>query len=123
MPRHLCISLIQKLFRIYFFSRFQKSSYSYPTRFSELRYVQPTQKIKTSKYSISITKPYIWNSFLSSEEKQITTIHKFKTIAKSRLLFLENDLAFLERELFLSIRLYDNLIRLQFKCNRYIVGI
>ena len=77
-----------------FLSRFQKPSHSYPTRFSELNYVQPTSKIKTSKYSISIRGPYIWNSFLSSEEKQITTMHKFKTITKSRLLFLENELAF-----------------------------
>ena len=75
-------------------SRFQKPSHSYSTRFSELNYAQPTHNIKTSKYSISIRGPYIWNSFLSSEEKQITATHKFKTITKSRLLFLENELAF-----------------------------
>ena len=75
-----------------FLSRFQKPSHSYPTRFSV--YVQPTHNIKTSKYSISIRGPYIWNSFLSSEEKQITTMHKFKTLTKSRLLFLENELVF-----------------------------
>ena len=61
-----------------------------------------------SKYSISIRGPCIWNSFLSSEEKQIITIHKFKAITKSKLVFLENKLAF-----FLSIKLYDNLIHLQ----------
>ena len=77
-----------------FLSRFQKPSHSYPTRFSELNYVQPTCKIKTSKYSILIIGPYIWNSFLSFEEKQITTMHKFKTITKSRLFSLENDLVF-----------------------------
>ena len=77
-----------------FLSRFQKPSHSYPTRFSELNYVQPTRKIKTSKCSILIRGPYIWNSFLSPEGKQITTMHKFKTITKSRLLFLENELAF-----------------------------
>ena len=90
-----------------FLSRFQKPSHSYPTRFLELNYVQPTRKIKTSKYSISIRGPYIWNSFLSSKEKKITTMHKFN-LTKLRLLFLENDLVFFERELFLSIRLYDN---------------
>ena len=77
-----------------FLSRFQKPSHSYPTRFSELNYAQPTYYIKTSKFSISISGPYIWNSFLSSEEKQITTMHKFKTITKPRLLFLGNELAF-----------------------------
>ena len=77
-----------------FLSRFQKPSHSYPTRFSEFNYVQPTRKIKTSKYSNSFRGPYIWNKFLSSEEKQITTMHKFKTMTKLRLLFLKNDLAF-----------------------------
>ena len=62
-----------------FISKFQKPSHSsYPTRFSELNYVQPIYNIKTSKYSISIREPYIWNSFLSSKDKQITIIHKFK---------------------------------------------
>ena len=28
-----------------------------------------------SQYSISIRGPYIWNSFLSSDKKQITTMH------------------------------------------------
>ena len=51
-----------------FLSRFQKPSHSYPARFLELNYVQPI-------YNNSIRRPYIWNSFLSSEEKQITTIN------------------------------------------------
>ena len=92
MSRHLRIRLIKKLLQIFFFS--QELSHSYRTRFTELNYVQPCHNIKTSKYSISIKRPYIWNSLLSSEDKQITTMHKFKAITKSRLLFLENKLAF-----------------------------
>ena len=61
-----------------FLSRFQKQSHFYPTRFSKLNYVQPIHSIKTSKYSISVRGTYIWNSFLSHEEKQITTMHTFK---------------------------------------------
>ena len=79
-----------------FLSRFQKpSNYFYPTRFSELNYVKPIDDIKTSKYLISIRGPYIWNSFLSPEEKQSTIMHKFKAIKNLRLLFLENELTFL----------------------------
>ena len=74
-----------------FLSRFQKPSHSYPTRFFELNYAQPIHKIKTSEYSILIRGPYISDNFLSSEEKQITAMHKFKTITNSRLLFLENN--------------------------------
>ena len=78
----------------FFLLRSQKPSHSYPTRYSKFNYVQPICNIKTSKSLISIRGSCIWNSFLSSEEKKITPIHKFKTITKSRLLFLENELAF-----------------------------
>ena len=79
MSRHLFIRLIKKLLPIYFFQkRFQKPSHSYPTRFSEPNYVQPIYNIKMSQYSISIRGPYIWNSFLSSDKKQITTMHNLK---------------------------------------------
>ena len=54
----------------------------FQTRVSELNYVQPIHNIKTSKYLISIKGPYVCNSFLSPEEKQITTMHKFKAITK-----------------------------------------
>ena len=65
-----------------FISRFQKPSYFYPSRFLELNYVQQIRNIKMSKYSISIRRPYIWNSFLSFEEKQIVTMYEFKAITK-----------------------------------------
>ena len=122
MLQHSCIMLIKKTAANIFLSMFLKPSYSYNTRFLELNYVQPIHNVKTSKYSISIRGPYIWNSFLSAEEKQITAMHKFKAITKSRLLFLENELAFFKREVSLSIRLYDNLIRFQIQYNRWIVG-
>ena len=64
----------QKTVSNVFLSRFQNPSHLYPTRFSELNYVQPIHNIKTSKYSISIRGPY------DHEEKQITTIHKFKPL-------------------------------------------
>ena len=40
-----------------FLSRFQKPSYPYPTRFSELNYVQPIHNIKAGKHSILIRGP------------------------------------------------------------------
>ena len=51
-----------------FLLKFQKPSHSYPARFLELNYVQPI-------HNNSIREPYIWNAFLSSEEKQITTMN------------------------------------------------
>ena len=35
----------------------------------------PVSILKTSKYSISIWGPYMWNSFLSPEEKQVTSMN------------------------------------------------
>ena len=64
-------------------ARLRKPSHFHPTRFSEVNYVQTIQNIKTSKYSISNRGPYIWNSFLSTDEKHITTMHKFKSKTKS----------------------------------------
>ena len=85
----------QKTAPIIFLSRFQKLSLFYHTRFLELNYVQPIHNIKTSKYSILIRRPCIWNSCLGSKERQVTTMQKFKTTTKSMLPLLENKLAFL----------------------------
>ena len=90
MLRHLCIRLIKKLQQTFFIQASKTVSF---LSYSKLNYVQPIHNIKSSKYSISIRGPYIWNIFLSSEEKQFT-IKKFNAITKSRLLFLENELAF-----------------------------
>ena len=84
----------QKTTPIIFLSRFQKLSLFYHTRFLELNYVQPIHNIKTSKYSILIRRPCIWNGCLGSEERQVTTMQKFKTTTKSMLPLLENELAF-----------------------------
>ena len=59
-----------------------------------------------SKHSISIRGPHIWNSVLSREENQIIAIHKFKSLTKSRLLFLENEL---ENYLLNSYRTTENI--------------
>ena len=98
-----------------FLSRFQKPSHSYPTRFSNVTTYNQSTKLKRVNTQFELEgHPCIWNRFLSSEEKEITTMHKFKAIIKSRLLFLENELAFLKRELSLFIRVCGNLLHLQF---------
>ena len=35
--------------------------------------------------------PFIWNTFLSTTDKQITNVAKFKVVTKSKLLSLENE--------------------------------
>ena len=50
--------------------------------------MKPIPKLKKCKYGISYRGPFIWNNFLSSTDKEITDVAKFKAVAKSKLLSL-----------------------------------
>ena len=78
-----------------FLPKFRKPSHSYPTRFSHLNYAKSIPKLNKCKYEISYRGPLIWNSFLSTTGKQIADIAKFKAVAKSKLLSLNNEISFL----------------------------
>ena len=77
-----------------FLSKFRKPSHSYPTRLSHLNYIKPIPKLNKCKYGISYRRSFIWNNFLSSRDKQITDVAKFKAVTKSKLLSLENEVSF-----------------------------
>ena len=77
-----------------FLPKFRKPSHSYPTRFSHLNYVKPTPKLNKCKYGISYRGPFIWNNFLSTADKEITDVAKFKAATKSKLLSLKNETSF-----------------------------
>ena len=77
-----------------FLPKFRKSSHSYLTRFSHLNYVKPIPKLNKCKYGISYRRPFIWNNFLSTTDKQIADVAKFKVVTKSKLLSLENEISF-----------------------------
>ena len=74
-----------------FLPKFRKP-HSYPTRFSYLNYVKPIPK--PNKYGISCSRPFIWNNFLETTDKQITDVAKFKAATKSKLLPLKNKISF-----------------------------
>ena len=75
-------------------SKFRKSSHSYPTRFLHLNYIKPILKLNKCKYGSSYRGRFIWNNFLSTMDKQITDVAKFKAATKSKLLPLEKELSF-----------------------------
>ena len=77
-----------------FFWKFRKPSHSYPTRLSLLSYVKPTPKLNKCKYGISYRGPFNWNNFLSTADKEITDVAKFKAAIKSKLLSLKNETSF-----------------------------
>ena len=74
-----------------FLSKFRKPSHLYPTPFSHLNDIRPILRLNKCKYGISYREPFIWNNFLSTTDKQITDVAKFKDAIKSKLLSLENE--------------------------------
>ena len=77
-----------------FLPKFRKPCHSYPTRFSHLNYVKPIPKLNKCKYRISYRGPFIWNNFLSTTDKQIADVAKFKAATKSKILALKNEISF-----------------------------
>ena len=77
-----------------FLPNFRNPSHLYLTRFSHLNYVKAIPKLNKCKYGISYRGPFIWNSFLSTTDKQITDVAKFKAVTKSKLLSLKNEISF-----------------------------
>ena len=67
-----------------FLSKFRK------TRFSYLNYIKPIPTLNKCKYGISYRGPFIWNKLVSTTDKQITDVAKFKAVTKSKLLSLDN---------------------------------
>ena len=77
MIQHLCIKLIKKLLRMFFFQDFK----------NHLNNQSTILKRANTQFQLE--------DYISAmEDTQITTMHKFKAITKSRLLFLENEITF-----------------------------
>ena len=74
-----------------FNSNFSSVDHSYSTRFS-LNSFQLPRSLKTSKFSINIRGPKIWNQFLTNEEKNNPTILSFKRNLKKKILDFNNEL-------------------------------
>ena len=77
-----------------FLPKFRKTSHLYQTRLSHLNYVKLIPKLDKCKYGISYRGPFIWNNFLSTMDKEITDVAKFKATTKSKLLSLKNEISF-----------------------------
>ena len=89
-----------------FLPKFRKLSHLYSTRFSHLNYVKPTPKLNKCKYGISYRGPVIWNNFLSTADKEITDVAKFKAATKSKLLSLKNETSFFKYQIFVLLFTY-----------------
>ena len=71
---------------------FKKPSHNYPTNFSHNNFSLKKCSLDSTKYSISFRKPKLWNDFLNTDEKQISSYSLFSRKIESKLLNTENEL-------------------------------
>ena len=67
--------------------------HSYPTRFAINNFQLPRSSM-TSKFSIILCGPKIWNQFLTDEEKNSPTLFSLKLTLKNKILDCNNELTF-----------------------------
>ena len=65
--------------------------HQYPAKFSKANFSVKQFALRSTKYSISVRGPKIWNEFLSNEEKSIDSHALFLAKIKSLLLYTENE--------------------------------
>ena len=68
--------------------------HQYPTKFSKANFSVKRFALRSTKYSISVRGPKIWNDFLTNEEKSIDSHALFLAKIKSLLLYTENESEF-----------------------------
>ena len=74
-------------------------AHQYPAKFSKANFSVQRFALRSTKYSISVRGPKIWNEFLTNEEKSIHSHGLFLAKIKSLLLYTENERVFLKLEL------------------------
>ena len=65
--------------------------HQYPAKFSKANLSKKRLALRSTKYSISVRGPKIWNEFLTNEEKSIDSHALFLAKIKSLLLYTENE--------------------------------
>ena len=82
-------STIPKVFE----DNFSSVDHSYQTRFAVNSFQLPRSS-KTSKFSIILRGPKIWNHFLNDEDKSSPTLSSFKHKMKTKILDSNNEIFF-----------------------------
>ena len=73
---------------------FKKPSHKCPTNFSHNSFSLKKCSLNCIKYFISFRGPKLWNEFLNTDEKQISSYNLFSRKVKSKLLDTENKLRY-----------------------------
>ena len=70
---------------------FEKPTHKYPTQFSETNIKYKKYSLTSTKHSISVRGPKIWNEFLIKKEKEIQSHSIFFIKIKTKLLESDNE--------------------------------
>ena len=79
------IKMVPEIFQ----GQFSFVNHNYQTRFSKHNFKIPNPS-KTSKFSITLRGPKIFNSILENSEKTLNNLSKFKKLAKDRVINITN---------------------------------
>lgn len=74
-----------------FNEKFSQIQHKYNTRYSKNNFETPKTVLKSGRYSIQHRGPWLWNTYLKSEYKNLTSLNIFKTTTKKILLCDNND--------------------------------
>ena len=69
----------------------KRPNHKYPTNFSQSRFYLKRYSLNSTKYSISIRGPKLWNDVINKEEKDIQSYSLFQKKIKSKLIKIENE--------------------------------
>ena len=69
----------------------KRPNHKYPTNFSQSRFYLKRYSLNSTKYSISIRGPKLWNDVINKEEKDIQSYSLFQRTIKSILIKIENE--------------------------------
>ena len=69
----------------------KRPNHKYPTNFSQSSFYLKRYSLNSTKYSISIRGPKLWNDVINKEEKDIQSYSLFQKKIKSKLIKIENE--------------------------------
>ena len=73
---------------------FKKPSHKYSTNFSHINFSLKKCSLNSTKYPISFRGPKLWNEFLNTDEKQISSYSLISRKIKPKLIDTENELRY-----------------------------
>ena len=76
---------------IYHYTFIKRPEHRYPTSFSSLSFTLKPYSLNSTKYSISVRGPKLWNDIPNKQEKEIKSSLLFQKKMKSKLLADENE--------------------------------